>query len=430
MELRRLLAYGSGVGIEIRGADLEIAIARVRPSSTRVLGRTTIRGFRERPAAEWGAEYARFLKKHGTPHLAATVLVPRNEVIVRQLALPGVPGNEMQPAILYQLDSLHPYGDEEIAWGWSPAGKSMALIGIMRRESLRRYIELFGEAGIAIGSFTFSAAAIYTAIRTGPEPSRDGFVALGHTATGTEVYGESPARPVFSAEFELPPDRAAALALSELRLGPEARVQRLEEVLPAPRVNPAENDLSRNALPYVTALAGACPRLAPAANLLSPAQRASGSRAMFIPTAVLGAVVLLAAAALLAHSSIQDRRYLAALEAEIAKLEPQARRAAAIDSEVDRTRARALLLDGFRGRSRADLEAINELTRLLPPPIWANQVEITRETANISGEADQSAPLLQTLDGSPLFHDSEFSMLARTGVNELFRIQTRREGKR
>jgi len=33
-----------------------------------------------------------------------------------------------------------------------------------------------------------------------------------------EVYGESPARPVFSAEFDLAPQRAAGIALSELRL--------------------------------------------------------------------------------------------------------------------------------------------------------------------------------------------------------------------
>ena len=41
-------------------------------------------------AAEWGAEYARFLKASGAERLSATVLLPRREVIVRQLALPGV----------------------------------------------------------------------------------------------------------------------------------------------------------------------------------------------------------------------------------------------------------------------------------------------------------------------------------------------------
>jgi len=64
-DLRKLLAFGSGVGIEIGATDLEVAAVRVRPTGIRVLGRVTIRNFAGRPAAEWGAEYARFLKSLG-----------------------------------------------------------------------------------------------------------------------------------------------------------------------------------------------------------------------------------------------------------------------------------------------------------------------------------------------------------------------------
>ena len=61
-DLRKLLAFGSGVGVEIAGADLEVVAARVRPSRISVLGRLTIPNYAGRPAAEWGAEYSRFLK--------------------------------------------------------------------------------------------------------------------------------------------------------------------------------------------------------------------------------------------------------------------------------------------------------------------------------------------------------------------------------
>ena len=89
-DLRKLLAFGSGVGIEIGATDLEVAAARVRPTRIRVLGRATIHNFAGRPAAEWGTEYARFLKSLGAGRMSATVLLPRREVIVRQMALPGV----------------------------------------------------------------------------------------------------------------------------------------------------------------------------------------------------------------------------------------------------------------------------------------------------------------------------------------------------
>jgi len=52
-DLRKLLAFGSGVGIEIGATDLEVAAVRVRPTGIRVLGRVTIPNFAGRPAAEW-----------------------------------------------------------------------------------------------------------------------------------------------------------------------------------------------------------------------------------------------------------------------------------------------------------------------------------------------------------------------------------------
>src|SRR5690349_20464445 len=318
-DVRKLLANGSGVGIEIGATDLEIAAAQVRFSRVRVLGRLTIANFAERPAGEWGMEYARFLKSVGMTGMSATVLLPRKDVIVRQVALPGVAAKDMESAIRFQLDSLHPYGDDEISWGWSSLGFGAVLVGIVRRGAEERYHQIFTEAGIAVSSFTFSAAAVHAAIRLNGATS-DGFVALSRSATGTvEVYGESVARPVFSAEFDMLQQRATALALSELRLPADTVALDLQQILPKPDINPVENDLSRNALPYATALAGACPRLAPAANVLPPEHRRSSSRALFIPTVVLAGVLLLAVVALMVYSSYADRRYLRKLDAEIAR---------------------------------------------------------------------------------------------------------------
>ncbi|HUI77089.1 MAG TPA: PilN domain-containing protein [Bryobacteraceae bacterium] len=429
-DVRKLLAFGSGIGIEIGAADLEVVAARVRPSRIQVLGRLTIHDYAGRPAAEWGAEYNRFLKSAGMSHLSASVLLPRREVIVRQVALAGVSGKDRAGAIRFQLDALHPYADEEVCWGWSPVGAQVALVGIARQETVDHYVRLFVEAGIAVNAFTFSAAALHAAVRLNGA-SGEGFLAMTVSAEGAvEVYGESAARPVFSAEFQAPPERAAALALAELRLPPETQPRHFEEVLPKPSVNPVENDLSRNALPYATALAGACPRLAPAANMLPAQYRRYSSRALWIPTVVL--VVLLAAAigAMVMYSRIADRRYLARLQADISRVEPTARRAAALDREIDSTRARARLLDQFRGQTRADLDAFEELTKLLTPPAWSNSIDLARTTARISGEAPQAAPLLKLLDASPLFENSEFQLIGRGTGTETFVIRTNRENPR
>jgi len=417
------------VGIQVSGEDLEAAVVRVRPNGVHVLGRVTLPRFRKRPAAQWGAEYAAFLGKLGAPYLRATVVLPRSETIVRQVSLRGVAAKDMDAAVGFQMDTLNPYGDEEVLFGWSPLADGGVLVGIVRRETVERYLELFTEAGIQAASFTFAAAAIHAAIRLGPPPPA-AFVALSRTPSGAiDVYGESPSRPVFSAEFDMPPERAAALAAAELRLDPDTPPVDLASLLPPPRVNPVENDLARNPLPYAAALAGACPLLSVAANLLPPEKRAASSRGMLIPTAVCAALLLLVVGASLAWSALDRRQYLKKLEAEVARIEPQARRAATLDRQIELTRARARLLDDFRARTRADLDAVNELTRLLPAPVWTNIVELSRDSVTLNGEAEQAAPLLKLLDGSPLFHNSEFTGISKVASAEVFRLRIQRRAR-
>lgn len=430
-DLRKLLAFGSGVGIEIGPADLEVAVTRVRPTGIRVTGRHTIKDFATRPAAEWGSEYSKFLRGLGAGHLSATVLLPRREVIVRHLMLPGVAAKDIEGAVRFQLDSLHPYGDDEICWGWSPLEYGAVLVGIARQSAVDRYIELFTEAGIAVASFTFSAAAVHAAIRLNGHEAGQGFVALSRTAAGAvEVYGESAARPVFSAEFDFPEQRAALLAVSELRLPPETAPVPLQQVLPKPAANPVENDLSRNALPYATALAGACPRLAPSANVLPPEKRKSSSRLVFVPTLVLVGIVLLLAGGMVAYSKYSERQYLKTLDMEIARLRPRAERADALAKQTDALRERTRLLDRYRSQTRYDLDSLNDLTRLLEAPAWTSSIEMTRDTVRITGNAPQAAPLPHILDSSKFFKGSmiDSDVSAQHG-GEQFMIHANRSGR-
>lgn len=430
---RKWLAFGTGVGIEIRGSDLYVCIARIRPNGARILGAAIIPQFRSRPATEWGKEYAAFLRKHSASHLAAVVLLPRSEVIVRQILVPGVTGRELEAAVRFQVDTLHPYSEEDAVYTAARISNTPAVvIGITRREVLDQYLNLFAEAGIRVASFSFSAAAIHSAIRLVSEPPAGGFLALYLSVEGVEAYGESGARPLFSALFPGDGERAAALAAAELRL-PDVPVSDLLNLLPAPSNvhmdNPEQGAaLSCHALAYAAALVGACPRLALPANLLPEPLRSSSSRWVYVPTVVLAATLALLIVALSLEGAYNRRRYLEVLQNEIHKLEPQVQRAASLDKAIERDRARAKQLDDFRRRSKDDMDVLLELTRILAPPVWVNALEITRTTVHIGGEADQAAPLIKQLDNSKLLENSEFTMpLMRTSGGEVFRIRTQRE---
>jgi hypothetical protein len=436
MDPRKFIAVGTGIGIEIGDTALEVSVVRVRPRGIDVLASTSIRNFRERTAAEWGSEYARFLEEAGASHLAATILIPRREIIARYVMLPGVANRDVRAAIEFQVDTLHPYGELDAVSAWSRVGQG-ALVGVVHRETLEAYKTLFVEAGIAVAAFTFSAAVLHAARRlpvspaSAPAAGQDGFLALFERPNGTvETYGENVARPLFSAEFDAEPQHAATLAAAELRLAPEMVAVTFEQILPVPRANPVTNDLSQRALPYAAALAGACPWLTPAANLLPAEQRGSNSRARLVPSLVLAGLLVLLVGAGLAYSALADHRYLAMLQSEIHNLEPQSRLAASLDRETAHAQSRTRLLDEFRGRTKADLDVINELTTLLAPPTWTNLIDVSHDSVTLNGETDQAAPLLKLLDASPYFQNSAFvGALTRNAGNEQFQIRATRKAK-
>jgi Tfp pilus assembly protein PilN len=425
--IRKLFALGSGVGIEIsgpRGAEtLRVSAVRVRPTGARVMGGFSIENAAQQPAAEWGQAYSGFVKKLGLKHIIATAMLPREDVILRQVSVPGVSDKDLGAAIGFQMDGLHPYAEEDVVSSWARLpGTSVVLVAIARRAALERYSAWFAEAGIKVGSFTCAPAAIYSARRlfaSAPPPS---VLALEEINGRVELYGESPSHPLFSAAFDAAPERAVALACAELRLDPVvySTTRSFHALLGA-----------EPALPFAAALASACPRLFLPINLLPVELRASSSRALWIPTAVAGGLALMAAAALAAYPSFEDGRYLRSLNAEIAKVTPQAMMAARLDKEIDVTRKRTEALDDVRKRTKADIDILGEMTKVLPPPIWLNTLEVNRKQVNIAGETDQAAPLLKQIDASPFFEQSQFSMQPmRTQTGEAFRIRTMREAGR
>jgi len=151
----------------------------------------------------------------------------------------------------------------------------------------------------------------------------------------------------------------------------------------------------------------------------------------WVPSAALGVAVLMLAGALGAFPGFENRRYLRSLNSEAASIQPAANLSLALDRQIETARSRTILLDDMRSRAKSDMDVLNELTRILPPPTWLNLLEITRSQVLIAGETSQTAPLLQVIDSSPLFQGTEFAMPPlRTQAGEAFRIRTTRKAGR
>jgi Tfp pilus assembly protein PilN len=419
LPFRRVLLFGTGLGLAMGPANLEAAVVRSRPSGAVTVAAVSIADFRSRPAAEWGAELLRFLEAAHEPHLSATVAIPRDEVIVRVVQLPGVEEKDVQAALDLQIDSLHPFGDEEVAWAWMAAGKSF-VVGVVRKALLDGWETLFSEAGIPVAAFTFSAAAIHAAIRIHNAPAESLLLFATDERGRTEVYGESEARPLYSSEFAMPAERAVAVARAELRLPQDYPAQTLAAAMQG-----------CTGMAWVAALGSSAPLVTRFANLLPADRRASSARRQYLLPAILGAVLAMGLLGVFViYPAIEQRKYLAALNEEVRQLEPLAAKAQDLEKRAAVSRNRIAALDDFRKRPQADLDVLHELTRLLPPQVWTNSIEIYPDSVVIAGEADQAAPLLKLLDSSPLLQNSEFALsVTRNATTEQFRIKSQRRGR-
>lgn len=427
---RRLRVIGTGFGISVTGGDLEAVVIRSRPVGSDAVASTVVRNFAARPAAEWGAELSAFLAAAGEPRLAATLVLPRGQVIVRTLHLAGVAEKDTAAAIELQLDTLHPWDDEPVNWAWWRVAPADVVVGIVRQSTLEQYETLFAEAGIPMAAATFSSAVIHAALRlqSAAPASVFCYVASGAGANaGLEVYGESPARPCYSAEFSMAAGRALTLARAELRLPPEQAAVELEKLLP---VRP-RTDGAVSAIACAAALASSAPLAVRIANLLPAERRSSHSRTRFLVPVALGTLVVAGfLGVFVLFPLVNEHRFVNDLTAEQRRLQPAALRAQAIDKALATHRARIAALDDFRRRPQADLDVLNELVRLLPNTVWTSSIEIFPDSVVIAGEADQAAPLLKLLDSSPLFQNSEFVMsVTHNGQADQFRIKTVRRGR-
>jgi hypothetical protein len=426
--LRKWVAFGSGVGISIegpRGSEwLQVVAIRVRPTGAKQTASFIVEDFRNRPAAEWGSEYSAGLAKARMQQTAATVLLPRHEVILRHLSLPGVSDKDLDAAVTFQLDGLHPYGEGDVMASWARLeGSDSVAVAIAKRERVDAYATLFQEAGIKLAGFTCSGPAIFSALRVfGQKPSGVVF-AMEPSAGGVEIYGESAARPLLSAAFDFGPeesaDRVIARSAAELRL----------ENAPEP-VGLAELMRTDQPRAFAAALTSACRMSSVGVNLLPAELREVRSPWQWVPTLALGALVLIGALVVALFPRYQNGSYLESLNSEIAKVQPEAIKASALDKEIEASRARTLLLDNLRKHGKSDLDVLGNMTSLLAPPVWLKTLEMTPKDVSVSGEADQATPLLKQIDGSPLFEGSEFtSPPSRVANVENFSIRTKRSAQ-
>jgi hypothetical protein len=136
------------------------------------------------------------------------------------IALPASPIKTCPRPSTFNSDGLHPYREEDVATSWARIpGTSSVLIAITRRAVIERFVTLFEKPAFKWARLHARLPrSIPRCVCFGGEalPS-SGLLAYEPAESGVEIR-RSASRPVFPATFDVPLERAAPMAASELRL--------------------------------------------------------------------------------------------------------------------------------------------------------------------------------------------------------------------
>ncbi len=453
--IQRIQPRKAGCGIAVRGPDLVAVAIQLHSGGPRVLGHTELHGFRERPPADWGEQYRAFARNLGVEHVAPTLCVSREEVVLRTLRLPPMRTRELAKAVALQVEDLHPYGVRPVYYdsasvdpGQSETGRRSVAVAIAEAERIEDFSRMFSEAGIALAACTVSAGALRAAVRLrGEEPRRPFAVAI-QSGPILEIYGESDHNPCLSSALDLGGmtlHGAMRLAYDGLepRQGEAVRFAMLGgelddplagfDPLPADSILACATDLpegftlAREALALGAAIESARPGTGLGLNLLPLAARRSHSFAPFAPRLALASALVLLAGAFFARPPIQDSRYADRLRDETARLEREASASGTDQAHVADLRQRYRWLLDRQERARADLDLLREFSDILPPATLLTALQLDDNRSVLTGTAEDADPLLAILEASPLVDDARFARSPAIGEGgELFQIEARR----
>lgn len=464
--------FGTSIGIAIRGNALDVVCLRTRGMGITVAGALRIDDFLARPAHEIAKQYEQFRKEHNASFTSAVVALPRSAGLVRTLELPPEVAPNLAQSVGYQVDSLHPFEEGAVYYDYSVlaapadaheeagerrsengASRLRVAVALAEKSSLDTLYERFRDVGIDVSAFTFSTAVLYEALIASAR--RRPLLLFDRAVPATEVLGIAADGSFYSHEVPAgaPLEREAEFCAAELRWKdgetpallwagePESAEiaigerSRLEEghLSPLPQ-SPTGFYLAERLVAYAAALSGLelrLPGLGPAPglhwNLLPAEKRVSRSHWAQTAAYALAALVVLLAVVWGTTGLVQDRLYAAAVNRQVQTLAPRVQYLDKLETHQKQMLQKLEIIQNERDDVTHKLDAVQELTRLLPPTAWVQSLQFTEKQVAFSGVAESASGILQSLNQSSYFQQPEF--VAPISKNqegkEVFQIRAR-----
>ncbi len=417
----------TGVGLELAGNDLRLAVVRSSGRKFRLSSTLEIPGFLDLAPEEQRSEIGKLVTLHKLPIQHVFLSLPRDRGTIRQLEFPVEVAEKLQSAIALQIEALSPWPADEIYWDFSqePLRRGSRTIrvtvAIIPRDALDPWIVLFRNAGMPLSGACLSSVVhahgvgvlwpgdSSTVVLDCQEGRVEGcLVQDGQLASLTQTGEDVISTAKTAVERLMAVGRLSSLASARLLVfGPASSGLKSMEHVALPMENAALDSSDR--FGSIAAAMLGFRRTGFQSNLVPRELRYRRNQVQWIPTYVFFGLALLLGMLLLGREPYQLTVYASKLDTEIRRIAPVASEVVSQQSELTRLSGKYGVLAGhFRNRDYA-LEAMLELTRILPETAWISTYGYQDRTITISGLAPKASEIQKLVEDSPLFKEVQFT---------------------
>lgn len=459
------------LGVLLPGDSVQLALLVRRLNKTTVLDFLTLGDFRQKPPAEIRNQVITFLQKNKVSRYRCVLVVPRHNVIVRQLELPKEAEANLAKVVEYQVVNLVPSEDAAACYDFcvSKAGTESKTLQVAVFLVLRSLVEdqltVCEKLGLTVDCILPSSLAIANYFLLQQAHFKSNSALLGYVGERClETVGISSDVFRFSRETRIPDEESLSDLLKgdvehfrgQARLPEDVTLEVFlignphdQQQMPSEdgrfkmrritgatgfglQVAKAELEgrkLEEYFLAMVGAVCGLRKKLPLSLNLLPPERRVKKPKWVWAPTYGLAGINLLLLLALTLRGPLQQQLFSKRLSREVSRLEPEVRKIQSVEKEISNLQRRTELLATFKKSNRLPLEVLNEVSKILPKNAWVLDFNMKKDVIELSGPSDEAAALPQILDNSPYFRDAEFvaPIVKDANGKEVYRIRMKME---
>ena len=406
--------------------------------------------------------------------------LPRTDTLLRLLSLPATAEENLAEVVRYEVGKYVSFPVEEIVYDYSLVERNTEdktlklLLAIARKETYERAFSILEKAGIRpLGMEVTTTALLNLAISTqngnGHKPTmalvqvdrdvfetawvHNGALRYSHMATfdkedvsGRAAQIRREVRSGFRAAFAfqqwkgpggidssaiyLTGGKDAGELLAEVKGGPDFTISPFPLTRIGSHVTLPDSSLSQTIVPVIGLALRGIQKVPYAINLLPQNLRKKTKKigmylSMFLFFVVMGLTVAWGFS-----SVVKKRLVLHNIEQEIDALKSEVSAIQAIQAEAQTTQEMMACIVRAGEEEVSHLDILKELTTIVPTSVWLTNMRYRKGSLQLSGYAQSASDLIAILDGSSLFHESEFTApITRGREGESFKITTNVEKK-